>query len=104
MAGVRIVDMPDLGLVTDTTSFVGERAGSGRFSAQAVRDYAIAGISGGSGGTGIPEAPTDGSYYGRASGSWQPVAPLSVVTALQAAVTDLTTRLAYIEAHYIKPS
>ena len=37
--GVRIVDMPDLGTVTDTSSVVGERAGSGRFSAIALRNY-----------------------------------------------------------------
>jgi hypothetical protein len=37
--GVRIVDMPDLGAVTDDTSFVGEHAGSGRFSATALRSY-----------------------------------------------------------------
>jgi hypothetical protein len=39
MSGVRIVDMPDIGAVTDDSSFVGEHAGSGRFSATAVRDY-----------------------------------------------------------------
>jgi hypothetical protein len=38
--GVRIVDMPDLGTVTDTSSVVGEHAGSGRFSALALRNYA----------------------------------------------------------------
>jgi hypothetical protein len=37
--GVRIVDMPDLGAVTDTSSVVGEHAGSGRFSATALRTY-----------------------------------------------------------------
>jgi hypothetical protein len=37
--GVRIMDMPDLGAVSDTSSVVGERAGSGRFSAQAMRAY-----------------------------------------------------------------
>lgn len=40
--GVRIVDMPDLGAVTDTSSMVGERAGSGRFAATALRDYVVA--------------------------------------------------------------
>ena len=40
--GVRIVDMPDLGAVNDTSSVVGERAGSGRFSASALRAYALA--------------------------------------------------------------
>jgi hypothetical protein len=37
--GVRIVDMPDLGAVTDSSSVVGERAGSGRFTAKALRTY-----------------------------------------------------------------
>jgi hypothetical protein len=37
--GVRIADMPDLGAVSDTSSVVGERAGSGLFSAQALRTY-----------------------------------------------------------------
>ena len=37
--GVRIVDMPDLGAVTDTSSVVAERAGSGRFAATQLRSY-----------------------------------------------------------------
>ena len=37
--GVRIVDMPDLGAVNDASSVVGERAGSGRFGALALRSY-----------------------------------------------------------------
>ena len=37
--GVRIVDMPDLGAVTDNSSFVGEHAGSGRFTATALCGY-----------------------------------------------------------------
>ena len=37
--GVRIVDMPDLGAVTDNSSVVGEHAGSGRFGATAFRSY-----------------------------------------------------------------
>lgn len=41
--GVRIVDMPDLGAVTDGSSFVGEKAGSGRFLASALRDYLTGG-------------------------------------------------------------
>lgn len=40
--GVRIADMPDLGAVTDSSSFVGEHAGSGRFLAPAVRVYSRA--------------------------------------------------------------
>ena len=37
--GVRIVDMPDLGAFNDSSSVVGERAGSGRFNAIALRNY-----------------------------------------------------------------
>lgn len=36
---VRIADMPDLGAVTDASSFVGELAGSGRFAAPALKAY-----------------------------------------------------------------
>lgn len=39
MPGVRIIDMPDLGTVTDASSFVGEKSGSGRFLAAALRAY-----------------------------------------------------------------
>ena len=39
IGGVRIVDMPDLGAVNNASSLVGERAGSGRFSATALRAY-----------------------------------------------------------------
>ena len=39
IGGIRIVDMPDLGEVDDTSSMVGKRAGSGRFSATALRSY-----------------------------------------------------------------
>jgi hypothetical protein len=39
IGGVRIVDMPDLGVVTDASSLVGELAGSGRFGAQAIASY-----------------------------------------------------------------
>ena len=41
--GVRIADMPDLGTITDNSSLVGEHAGSGRFSAPALRAYATTG-------------------------------------------------------------
>jgi hypothetical protein len=36
---IRIVEMPDLGVVNDSSSVVGERAGSGRFAMPAVRTY-----------------------------------------------------------------
>jgi hypothetical protein len=42
--GVRITDMPDLGPVTDSSSVVGEHAGSGRFGAIALRDYVSANL------------------------------------------------------------
>ena len=37
--GVRIVDMPDLGAFNSASSLVGERAGSGRFSASGLTNY-----------------------------------------------------------------
>ncbi len=46
-SSIRIVEMPDLGSVTDATSFVGERSGSGRFSATALRNYVSGGTSAG---------------------------------------------------------
>ena len=45
LPGVRIVDMPDLGVITDNSSVVGEHAGSGRFTAPAVRTYVAASSS-----------------------------------------------------------
>ena len=39
IGGVPIVGMPDLGAVTDNSSFVGEHAGSGRFAAPAFAGY-----------------------------------------------------------------
>lgn len=45
IGGVRIVDMPDLGAVNDTSSMVGERAGSGRFSAPALKSYTSVGLA-----------------------------------------------------------
>ena len=42
IAGVPIVGMPDLGVVTDNSSIVGELAGSGRFAAPAFRTYVAA--------------------------------------------------------------
>ena len=44
--GVRIVDMPDLGTFTSTSSLVGEAAGSGRFSAAGLSGYFLP-LSGG---------------------------------------------------------
>ena len=45
IGGVRIVDMPDLGTVDDTSSMVGERAGSGRFAATAFKSYVTGGLA-----------------------------------------------------------
>lgn len=39
LEAIRIADMPDLGAVTDLSSFVGEHAGSGRFMATAIKAY-----------------------------------------------------------------
>ena len=39
IGGVRIVDMPDLGAFNTSSSVVGERAGSGRFSEASIRNY-----------------------------------------------------------------
>ena len=36
---IRIADMPDLGTFTDTSSIVGENAGSGRFTAASLKGY-----------------------------------------------------------------
>ena len=47
IGGVRIVDMPDLGAVNDASSFVGERAGSGRFGAPTLRSYVSSYITAG---------------------------------------------------------
>ena len=49
--GVRIVDMPNLGAVTDASSFVGELAGSGRFTAPALKTYSGSSYLPSSGGT-----------------------------------------------------
>ena len=43
ISGVPIILMPDLGVVTDDSSIVGEHAGSGRFGAPALSTYAMGG-------------------------------------------------------------
>ena len=65
IGGIPIIAMPDLGAVNDTSSFVGERAGSGRFAATALRGYVATGL--------VAEAPADGTAYGRLNGTWTPV-------------------------------
>lgn len=42
--GIRIVEMPDLGAVDDSSSVVGERLGSGRFQATALKSYILASV------------------------------------------------------------
>jgi hypothetical protein len=66
---VRTIDLPDLGAVSDTSSIVADKAGSGRFLGSAVKSYCL---------TNIPtEAPTDGKTYGRLSAAWSPVLPIA---------------------------
>lgn len=45
MDGIRILDLPDLGSVTDDSLLVGDHAGSGTFSALALRRYLGQGLS-----------------------------------------------------------
>src|SRR5580765_798908 len=45
IGGIPIVDMPDLGAVTDSTSVVAEHAGSGRVTAPALRTYVQTGVA-----------------------------------------------------------
>lgn len=63
---IRVVDLPDLGTVTDASSFVIDKATTtGRFSALAVKNYCAVAT--------IPEAPSDNTPYGRRNGAWSPV-------------------------------
>jgi hypothetical protein len=69
-AGIRVVDLPDLGSVTDTSSVVCEKSGTGRFTALALKNYVSAG--------GIAaDAPSDSNAYGRMNAAWQRVLPLT---------------------------
>jgi pectate lyase-like protein len=43
-SNVRIIEMPDLGSVTDASSFVAEKSGSGRMTALALRSYVTQGL------------------------------------------------------------
>ena len=62
---IRVIDLPDLGSVTDVSSIVADKTGTGRFSALALKSY-CATVS-------IPEAPSTNSPYGRQNGAWTPV-------------------------------
>src|SRR6185436_10684766 len=65
---IRVIDLPDLGTVTDASSFVIDKAAAtGRFSALAVKNYCAA--------TSIAEAPSTNQPYGRMNGAWTPVLP-----------------------------
>ena len=64
---VRVIDLPDLGAVSDTSSIVADKAGTGRFSALAIKNYCFT--------ASIPEAPSTNSPYGRMNGAWTPVLP-----------------------------
>ena len=67
--GIRIVELPDLGAATDAASVVAEKSGSGRISLPAVRSYVLNGA--------FPEAPLDGSAYGRYNAGWVKTLPLT---------------------------
>jgi hypothetical protein len=64
---IRVIDLPDLGIVTDASSIVADKTGTGRFSALAMRSY-CASIS-------VGEAPSNNTPYGRMNGAWTPVLP-----------------------------
>lgn len=90
---IRVIDLPDLGTVTDSSSIVADNSGTGRFSALAVKAYcAVAGMpEAPSNNTPygrmnaawtqvLPEAPTGGVIYGRQSSAWTPVVPEAPLT------------------------
>jgi len=62
---IRVIDLPDLGAVTDASSFVVDKTGTGRFSALALKSYCAT--------TTLPEAPSNNTPYGRMNGAWTPV-------------------------------
>jgi len=63
---IRVIDLPDLGAVTDASSFVIDKAAAtGRFSALALKTYCAT--------TTLPEAPSTNIPYGRMNGAWTPV-------------------------------
>ena len=65
---IRVIDLPDLGTVTDASSIVADSTGgTGRFSALAVKAYCAV--------AGMPEAPSNNTPYGRMNAAWTPVLP-----------------------------
>ena len=96
---IRIVELPDLGAVTDASSVVAEKSGSGRLSAPALRDYCNIGT--------LSEAPIDGFSYGRMNGTWSGVLSLNggTVTGGLVLTGNLTAALnVYAKAIYINPA
>jgi hypothetical protein len=65
-SNIRVIDLPDLGTVTDASSFVIDKnTATGRFSALAVKTYCAT--------TTLPEAPSNNTPYGRMNAAWTPV-------------------------------
>ena len=64
---IRVIDLPDLGAVTDASSIVADKTGTGRFSMLAIKSYCAV--------TTLPEAPSNNTPYGRMNGGWTPVVP-----------------------------
>jgi|SRR6185312_9265695 len=65
---IRVIDLPDLGAVTDASSIVADKtASTGRFSALALKNYCYV--------ASLPEAPSNNTPYGRMNGAWTPVPP-----------------------------
>jgi hypothetical protein len=63
---IRVIDLPDLGAVTDASSFVIDKAAAtGRFTGLALKTYCAT--------TTLPEAPSTNIPYGRMNGAWTPV-------------------------------
>lgn len=63
---IRVIDLPDMGTVTDASSFVVDKGtATGRFMATALKTYCTT--------TTLPEAPSTNTPYGRMNGAWTPV-------------------------------
>jgi hypothetical protein len=65
-SNIRVIDLPDLGAVTDASSFVIDKnTATGRFTGLALKTYCAT--------TTLPEAPSTNTPYGRMNGAWTPV-------------------------------
>jgi len=62
---IRVIDLPDLGTITDAASVVADKSGTGRFSMLAIKNYCAVAT--------LPEAPSNNTPYGRRNGAWTPV-------------------------------